>query len=53
MNSPKVSIIVPVFNVKKYIHKCIKSILTQIFTDFECIFMDDCTFENSGGFAYP
>jgi len=43
MTSPKVSIIVPVYKVEKYLHRCIDSILTQIFTDFECILVDDCS----------
>jgi glycosyltransferase involved in cell wall biosynthesis len=36
-NNPIISIIVPVFNVEKYICKCIDSILEQTFTDFELI----------------
>lgn len=38
---PKVSIIVPVYNVEKYIHRCIESILNQTFADFELILVDD------------
>jgi len=48
MNSPKVSIIVPVYNVEKYIRKCIDSILCQTFADFECILVDDCSPDSSG-----
>ena len=48
MNNPKVSIIVPVYNVEKYIHICVDSILSQTFTEFECILVDDCTPDNSG-----
>jgi len=48
MNNIKVSIIVPVYNVEKYIHRCIASILSQTFCDFECILVDDCTPDNSG-----
>ncbi|MDR0528230.1 MAG: glycosyltransferase, partial [Zoogloeaceae bacterium] len=40
---PKVSIIVPVYNVEKYIAQCIDSIVSQTFTDFECILVDDCS----------
>ena len=40
---PKVSIIVPVYNVEEYLHECIDSILAQTFTDFECILVDDCS----------
>ncbi|MEE0930753.1 MAG: glycosyltransferase family 2 protein [Acutalibacteraceae bacterium] len=45
---PQVSIIVPVYNVEKYLHRCIKSILTQTFTDFELILIDDGSPDNSG-----
>lgn len=38
---PKVSIIVPIYNVEKYISKCLESILNQTFTDFEAILIDD------------
>ena len=48
MDTAKVSIIVPVYNVENYIHKCIDSILSQTFTDFECILVDDCTPDSSG-----
>jgi glycosyltransferase involved in cell wall biosynthesis len=43
---PSVSIIVPVYNVEQYIHRCIDSILAQTFTDFECILVDDCSPDN-------
>ncbi len=38
---PQISIIVPVYNVEKYLNRCIESILGQIFTDFELILVDD------------
>lgn len=40
---PKISVIIPVYNVKEYIHACIDSILAQTFTDFELILVDDCS----------
>lgn len=40
-NTPKVSIIIPVFNVENYIEKCIKSIAQQKYKNFECIVVDD------------
>ena len=47
MERSKVSIIVPVFNIEKYIHRCVNSILAQTFTDFECILVDDYSSDNS------
>lgn len=41
MKTPKISIIVPVYNVEKYIRRCIDSILNQTFKDFELILVDD------------
>lgn len=41
MNNPTLSIIVPVYNMEKYVERCIHSILTQSFTDFELIVIDD------------
>lgn len=51
MNSymnPKVSIIVPIYNVETYLHKCIDSILSQTFKDFELILVDDGSTDNCG-----
>jgi len=46
--SPKVSVIVPVYKVEKYLPECIGSILAQTFTDFELILADDGSPDNSG-----
>lgn len=45
---PDISIIVPVYNTEKYLHKCIDSILTQTFTDFELLLINDGSTDNSG-----
>ena len=44
---PEISIIVPVYNTEKYLHRCIDSILAQTFTDFELILVDDGSSDNS------
>lgn len=38
---PKFSIIVPIYNIEKYIEKCVDSVLAQSFNDFELILVDD------------
>ena len=38
---PTVSVIVPVYNVEKYLKRCVDSILNQTFHDFEVILVDD------------
>ena len=43
-----ISIITPVYNVEKYIHRCIDSILAQTFSDFELILVDDGSPDNCG-----
>lgn len=46
--NPKISVIVPVYNTEKYLHRCIDSILAQTFTDFELLLIDDGSKDNSG-----
>ena len=47
-NSVKISVIVPVYNVEKYLPKAIESILNQSFKDFELFLVDDGSKDNSG-----
>lgn len=44
----KISIIVPVYNVEKYLEKCIESILRQTMQDFEIILINDGSSDSSG-----
>lgn len=44
---PKISIIVPVYNVEKFLSKCIDSILSQTFKDFELILVNDGSADKS------
>ena len=46
--TPKISVIVPVYNVEQYLPRCIDSILAQTFTDFELLLIDDGSTDNSG-----
>jgi glycosyltransferase involved in cell wall biosynthesis len=46
---PKISVIVPVYKVEKYIHRCVDSILDQTYTDFELILVDDGSPDQCGG----
>lgn len=44
---PKVSVIVPVYNVERYIERCAMSLFKQTLNDVEYIFIDDCTPDDS------
>lgn len=44
---PTVSVIMPVFNQEKYVAATIEIILSQTFTDFEFIVLDDGSTDNS------
>ena len=43
-----ISVIVPIYNVEEYIEKCIKSIITQTYSNLEIILVDDGSTDNSG-----
>ena len=44
----KLSIIVPVYKVRRYLQNCIESILQQTYTDYELILVDDGSPDSSG-----
>ena len=41
MMNPKVSIIVPIYNVERYLDRCIQSLVNQTLHDIEIILVDD------------
>ena len=45
---PKISVIIPVYNAEKTLHRCIDSILAQTFSDFEVLLIDDGSKDKSG-----
>ena len=45
---PKYSIVIPVYNVEKYIHQCLDSVLEQSFENFEIVILDDGSTDGSG-----
>lgn len=45
-DSPKISVVVPVYNVEKYIHRCVDSLINQTLTDIEIILVDDGSPDN-------
>lgn len=47
-NSQKITFIVPVYNVEKYIYRCVQSILKQSYSNIEVILVDDGSTDASG-----
>lgn len=48
MGNTPISIIVPAYNIEKYLSDCIDSILSQSFADFELLLVDDGSTDRSG-----
>ena len=46
-NIPLISVIVPVYNVKDYLNKCIESLVNQIYTNLEILLIDDGSTDGS------
>lgn len=47
-NNPKVSIIVPVYNVESFLNECVQSIFAQTYKNIEIVLVDDGATDNSG-----
>lgn len=45
---PKISIIIPIYNVEKYLRRCLDSVSNQTFSDWEAICVDDGTKDSCG-----
>ena len=42
-----ISVIIPIYNAEKYLHRCVKSVLSQTYPDIECILVNDGSSDNS------
>ncbi|MCC8393181.1 glycosyltransferase [Paraburkholderia sp. MMS20-SJTR3] len=51
MAAPKISVLLPMYNVEDYVEHCLDSLLAQSCTDFEIIAVDDCSPDRSGEVA--
>ena len=51
INPPKISIVIPMYNVEKYIGDCLESILAQTYTNYEIIVVDDGSMDDSARIA--
>ena len=45
--SPKISILIPIYNVEKYLPKCLESVFAQTYKNVDYVFVDDCSSDNS------
>lgn len=42
-----ISVLIPIYNVEKYIEKCVRSLFEQTYDNIEYVFIDDCSLDNS------
>ena len=45
--NPEISIVMPMYNMEKYIGECLDSVLSQTFQNYEVIIVDDCSTDKS------
>lgn len=48
MSCPEISVIVPVYNVERYLRQCMDSLINQTYRDFEIILVNDGSTDSSG-----
>ena len=48
MEKPKISVVIPVYNMEKYLKRCMESVMNQSFRDLEIILVDDGSKDSSG-----
>ncbi len=48
---PTITVIIPIYNVEKYLERCLSSLQNQSFSDFEALCIDDGSTDNSGSLA--
>ena len=48
---PRLSVVVPIYNVERYLEECLDSIAAQTFGDFECVLVDDGSTDSSAAIA--
>ncbi len=49
--APRLSVVVPIYNVERYLEECLDSIAAQSFSDFECVMVDDGSSDTSAAIA--
>ena len=48
MRKGVVSVVLPIYNVEKYLNRCVKSVVNQSYKNLEIILVDDGSTDNSG-----
>ncbi|MDH6120611.1 CDP-glycerol glycerophosphotransferase [Kitasatospora sp. GAS204A] len=49
--APRLSVVVPIYNVERYLEECLESIAAQTMSDLECIMVDDGSKDGSAALA--
>lgn len=48
MNTPLISVVIPVYNIEEYLERCVNSVQKQTYTNLEILLVDDGSTDNSG-----